>query len=152
VATTPEGRSPWGTDGRRQSAEEAFEQVRATLEGCADGSFAEVFPGALGSAVVQMLLAHCCGEVLESYVSPRTSCRDWLHWIESTKANVDTPRPRGSASHISHTSGHGCAITSLGAAACWGNNFGGEVGDGTAGNQRFEPVWWNPEACSMARH
>jgi hypothetical protein len=44
------------------------------------------------------------------------------------------------------------AITSLGAAACWGNNFGGEVGDGTAGNQRFEPVWWNPEACSMARH
>ena len=100
MSATSTAGGPWGNDGRQQSAEEAFEQVKVALEGCADGSFADVFPGTLGTAVVQMLLAHCCGELLESYVSPRTSCRDWLHWIESTRANVETPRPRGSASRV----------------------------------------------------
>lgn len=45
------------------------------------------------------------------------------------------------AVQLSHNAGHGCVLTTEGHAACFGNNFGGMVGDGTTGNQRFEPVW-----------
>lgn len=45
------------------------------------------------------------------------------------------------AVQLSHTAGHGCVLTADGRAACFGNNFGGMIGDGTTDNQRFEPVW-----------
>ncbi|MFV0316819.1 MAG: GNAT family N-acetyltransferase [Microthrixaceae bacterium] len=91
---------PWGVEGRQESANEALEEVKAALRRGAAGPFSDVFPGKLGAAVVQMLLSHCCGEALESYVSIRSSCEERLHWIESTSAHAESPRPLGSASRV----------------------------------------------------
>jgi alpha-tubulin suppressor-like RCC1 family protein len=35
---------------------------------------------------------------------------------------------------------HSCAVTTTGAAKCWGSNNTGEIGDGTAGEDRLTPV------------
>ena len=35
---------------------------------------------------------------------------------------------------------HTCSITLAGTAYCWGNNYYGQVGDGTSGNTRTSPV------------
>lgn len=45
------------------------------------------------------------------------------------------------AVQLSHTAGHGCVLTTERRPACFGNNYGGMIGDGTTDNQRFEPVW-----------
>ncbi len=42
----------------------------------------------------------------------------------------------GSGSGVSHS----CSVTDIGELYCWGNNQYGQVGDGTSGNERLEPV------------
>ncbi len=88
-------------------------------------------------AVTTAGAAYCWGNNASGQVGDNTSGTNRL---QPTAVNTTSGLTATTVAAITAGASHSCAVTTAGAAYCWGDNISGQIGDNTSGTNRLKPT------------